>query len=100
MYVTVTGPNPHGGMFHVHRTGCADLSRGVYRRIPLNNERYELEFDSVQDVVEDIYSDIIAENDDTWETYVSEFRFFPCTDSLPRTLAPFSELAWREQNDK
>ncbi len=86
MNVTITGPNAHGGMFHVHATGCADLARGVYRTIRPNIERYEEEHASVQSVVEDVYSDIIAENDGelaTWEPYASEFQFFPCVNGLP-----------------
>ena len=88
MNVTITGPNAHRGMFHVHRTGCADLQRGVYRTIPLNVERYEEDHDSAQSVVECVYSDIIGENPGTtWENYAGEFRFFPCTESLPTTTA-------------
>lgn len=88
--VTITGPNPHGGMFHVHRTGCADLSKGVYKRLAADKARtgyaelYEQEHASIESIVEDMYSDIIAEHPEAaWEDYVSEFKFFPCVDELP-----------------
>lgn len=85
MNVTITGPNPHGGMFHVHRTGCRDLDRQPYRSIPRNIERYEEEHDSVRSIVEECYSDQIAEDPGaTWEDYLGEFKFFPCVDDLPQ----------------
>lgn len=88
MNLTISGPNPHGGSFHVHKTGCADLTRGVYKRLDpkkLYDEIYEEEHDSVESVVLSVYDNgIMSENAPcTYEDYVDEFRFFPCTKGLP-----------------
>lgn len=85
MKLTITGPNPHGGMFHVHRTGCRDLNRQPYASIRLGYEKHEEEHSSVRSVVEGVYADMIDEfgTGDTWVSYLSEFKFFPCTDGLP-----------------
>lgn len=82
--VTITGPNAHGGMFHVHATGCADLSRGVYRSIPRNIERYEEEHSSIESIVFGIFDNgIMDENPELgWEDYLSELHIFPCV-NLP-----------------
>lgn len=88
MKLTVSGPNPHGGSFHVHKTGCADLKRGVYKRLnPADpfSECYEEDHDSAESVVLSVYDNgIMDENAPcTYEDYVGEFHFFPCTEGLP-----------------
>ena len=90
MNVTITGPNTHGGMFHVHRTGCADLTKRLYRVYRgFYGERYEEEHASRQSVVEAIYSDQIHSDNagdpvwGHWSAYDGDFHFFPCTDKLP-----------------
>lgn len=87
--VTVVGPNlpdQSQGDMHVHAAGCADLKRGQLRN---HAERWTVEVDSVQAVVEAIYSDMIAECDPdepygTWVDYEADLHFAPCTDHLPR----------------
>lgn len=90
MNVTITGPNPHGGMFHVHKTGCADLNKRPYSLLKGKYaERYEENHNSRQSVVESMYSDQIYSDNagdpvwGHWAAYESEFHFFPCTDDLP-----------------
>jgi hypothetical protein len=91
MKVEVWGPNLPSEMgeetFHVHAVGCADTKRGWYPRLGRDSGPWAIEVDSVQEVVEDVYSDQMAENDDewaTWEPYLSDFQFFPRTASLAR----------------
>lgn len=83
MKLTIIGPNIPGNQgqpFHVHATGCADLCQPKYRYA--GHERQESEYETFQDLVEDYYADIIAENEGTdredWEVYESEFKVFPC----------------------
>ena len=89
MKLTISGPNPHGGMFHVHATGCADLKRGVYRHLSASNpfsEMYEEEHEDVQSVVLSVFDNGIMDEQDgpvTYQDFVSEFKFFPCTAGLP-----------------
>lgn len=89
MRLTISGPNAHGGMFHVHKTGCADLKRGVYKRMnPANpyDECYDEEHEDVQSVVLSIFDNGIMDEQEepvTYEDYLGEFKFFPCTEGLP-----------------
>jgi hypothetical protein len=91
MNVTIHGPNLNDqskGQFHVHTASCRDNRKEVVR----NGSEYPItiDVDSVQDVVECMYSDIIAEHvadgDNgiycNWETYIPEFHFAPCTNDL------------------
>lgn len=100
MKLTISGPNPHGGMFHVHKTGCADLTKGVYRRLSAADpysEMYEEEHPDVQSVVLSVYDNGIMDEQDgpvTYEDYVEEFKFFPCTADLPNIV---TELQVRSQ---
>lgn len=89
MNITLTGPNAHNGMFHVHQTGCRDLSRAPYNRMRgEHGERYEEEHASVEEVVLSVYDNGILDHDagETWADYVGEFKFFPCTEGLPDTV--------------
>lgn len=86
MQVSVHGPNlprplSDKGTFHVHRAGCADTRKGVYLR---SEPPWTAEVDSVQQVVEDIYSDIIDESGGSWEDYAHDVVVYPCL-SLPET---------------
>jgi hypothetical protein len=94
MQITVIGPNlldQSKGSMHVHRAGCADLKRGQYRHMAAH-EQWTEEHNTVRSVVESVYGpeagSFYAEaglEDDpkAWESYVGEFWFAPCTDSLP-----------------
>jgi hypothetical protein len=88
--VTIIGPNlPRPlcdkGTFHVHAEGCADIKRYPQPRDP----DWTIEASSIATVVEDIYSDILAENDidgpdhPAWPIYESDVHFAPCV-KLPR----------------
>jgi hypothetical protein len=84
--VTITGPNAHSGMFHVHATGCADLAKRPYSTMSLRSgERYEEEHPSAESIVLSVYDNGILDHNagETWEDYVGEFHFFPCVNSLP-----------------
>lgn len=92
--LTIAGPNlQSGSTFHVHKAGCSDLKRRVvYRGAQVDTAEYA----SVQEVVEDIYADMMAENDPdseyaTWQGYVSEFDFFPCCGEIPDVVAEVPE---------
>lgn len=84
--VIIYGPNLPGPTetFHVHAEGCADTKRGIYRGIRVGGDQggWSIEAASVQEVVEEVYADIMDENGDTWEDYLSEFKVFPCV-TLP-----------------
>ena len=94
MRVTIHGPNGmpgNGPSMHVHATGCADLNKPLYRHNTA--EAWSMDADSAQEVVEATYSDQMAEADDewaTWEPYADDFKFFPCTKSLPTERQPES----------
>lgn len=87
MKVTIYGPNlpSQDETFHVHAAGCADTKRGIYRHIRAGGDQggWDIEVTSVRQIVEDVYSDQMAENDDewaTWQPYASDFKVFPCVD--------------------
>lgn len=92
MNVTITGPNAHGGMFHVHLTGCRDLARRPYSSMNARTgERYEEEHPDVQSVVLSVFDNGIMDEQDgpvTYEDYLGEFKFFPCTEGLPNLVGP------------
>lgn len=75
--LAVLGPNLRDqskGQFHVHNANCRDLYKHVYKGIHADVREY----DSFQQVVEDVYSDIIADNGDDWSVYVNDFHVCPC----------------------
>lgn len=86
MRVTITGPNVHDGIFHVHRAGCADLNRRPYALLREGNERYTEEHASLESVVLAVYDNGIMEGDETWEDYVGGFYVAPCVTGLPDTV--------------
>jgi hypothetical protein len=82
--VTIHGPNlidQSKGTFHVHAAGCRDNHREV-----VNNGSecpWTIEADSIQAIVEEVYSDHMAEHEAgskwaTWEPYRSDFHVLPC----------------------
>lgn len=86
--VTIHGPNlmVPGPTFHVHAEGCADLRKRLYRGA---DGGWTVEATSQQDVVEEIYQDIMAENEGdlaSWEAYADDVRIFPCV-ALPEVTA-------------
>jgi len=84
--VVVYGPNiGHGGEFHVHAPGCADIVRGRMRDQYAAERPMAFDAASQQDVVEAVYADIMAEGDADWTAYASEFSFFPCCKLRERT---------------
>ena len=78
--LTILGPNLRDqskGSFHVHAAGCADLGR--HR----GEESYTAEFDSIDEVVDLFYEDIMAEElenhgevNRSW--YDNDFHVLPC----------------------
>jgi hypothetical protein len=88
--VTICGPNLFGApeTFHVHAEGCRDLGKRLYQGV--RAEAWISEFSTRREVIEEVYSDIIAEQEDgsdyaSWTAYVSEFQFFPCV-TLPEEV--------------
>lgn len=89
MRVTICGPNLRDqsqGDFHVHAAGCADLVKHA-KREPEYRHGWTTEADTLREIVEEVYSDMIDEDDEysTWDMYESDLHFFPCV-TLPRTI--------------
>lgn len=85
MRVTILGPNlPRPlcdkGDMHVHAAGCADV-----RRYPKGADQggWEIDADTMQDVVEAVYGDMIDESGRAWHEYIGDLHWAPCVDSLP-----------------
>lgn len=79
--VAIYGPNLRspGPTFHVHVDGCADLRKRLYR--DYTEDAWLAEVSSHQEVVEEIYGDHYAENDETWKAgdqYDQDVKVFPC----------------------
>lgn len=93
MQVVIIGPNlidQSKGSFHVHKAGCADTKKAVYRLHRRDMDPFEV--GSEKDVIEYIFSDIIDQDisegyipdtEDAWKSYLSEVYFFPCVKDLP-----------------
>ncbi len=86
MRVDVRGPNlpnslANRGTMHVHKEGCADL-----RKYPTGADQggWVITAHTVEGLVQDIYSDFLAESDDwTWQDYLSaDLYVAPCV-ALP-----------------
>ena len=82
MRITLIGPNGIA-LMHAHATSCRDIGQPRYRSC----EKEVLECASVQEVVEDWFSDFLGEagRAETWEDFLGEIKFFPCCSGLPRT---------------
>lgn len=88
--VTIIGPNLSGkgqakGQYHVHAEGCADITRDLKGYGYVDAEpHWSIEAETLEDVVIEVYSDIIAENEgdehgrDEVDAYFGEFHFAPC----------------------
>lgn len=81
--VAIFGPNlprplSDTGMFVVHVHGCPDTAKGLYRRLGPDSGGWAMEADSEREVVEEIFSDFLDEND--WQDLAHSIRFFPCLD--------------------
>lgn len=77
--VVIVGPNLRDqtkGSFHVHAEGCADLRRDP--NVKHENQGWVIEADTVEDVAEAVYSDMMEESDSPASDYVSDFHFAPC----------------------
>lgn len=87
MQVTILGPNLSSkmqakGQFHAHATGCGDIKRN-YRD---GDDAFIQEFESVQDIVECLFSDFIGDPygelgySPRWEDYMNNGEMFvaPC----------------------
>lgn len=95
MKVSIAGPNLRDqsrGQFVVHAADCADIKKAA-KRDPAFSKREAtvMDVDSAEQVVEEIYSDIMAENDTTAQEHIGDFHFAPCLDRLPS--GPESEAA-------
>jgi len=87
--VRVYGPNgiDGGGHFHVHKAGCKDLGKAMYRS--LASEAWGTSSQTQYDIVLGIYEDIIAEHTPRYASeangvhdMASTVTFFPCLDGL------------------
>lgn len=86
--VEIVGPNLNDqstGDFHVHAASCRELDFPEYHgvREQRGDFRWIIEAESQQEIVEDIFSDILAENDYGWEVEEGGVHFFPCV-TVPR----------------
>lgn len=91
--VAIVGPFSRGIAFEVHAKGCADLSKARAKR----HDPWFIDAESVQEIVEAVYGDHIAEAQGeveagydigsqfftTWEGYTGDFKFLPCCPDLP-----------------
>jgi hypothetical protein len=86
MKLTIHGPNLNDqtkGTFHVHTARCRDNKWEV----TANGSEYPstIDADTVEDVVEYIYSDHIAEGSMKLDaSAIADFHFAPCVKNLPR----------------
>jgi hypothetical protein len=87
MQVIILGPNLSNkmqkkGAFHAHATGCGDIKRNY----TAHDDLLMQEFESVQDIVEYIFSDFIGDPygelgySPQWEDYMSNGEMYvaPC----------------------
>lgn len=78
--ITVVGPNlprEAKATFHAHAEGCADLSKGWIKNY--TRDAWTFEATSLTDVVYEIHSDFIDDNDcDPVEDFMGEVHFAPC----------------------
>jgi hypothetical protein len=88
--VLIVGPNLQDqskGSFVVHAVGCADLKR-LARREPEVAFGWQIDAATTDEIVESIYSDIMAEHEgDEWATvaaYRSDVHIAPCV-HLPQS---------------
>lgn len=89
MKVTVWGPNlgVHDEQIHLHKTGCADTKRGIYRRH--TGDEWNLDAASLQEIVHEIYppDNFDYDADAEWRSYADDVKVFPCVIGLPDEVA-------------
>lgn len=92
MRLKIHGPNLQDqtkGDFVAHAADCKDNSKVKYlfgSDQEGQNAAWEIEADTVREVVEAVYEDFIFHNDkDPWMSFVSDIHFAPCCDGLPTT---------------
>jgi hypothetical protein len=87
--VTIIGPNLRDqskGSFHVHASGCADIAKTARRDPAYADASWTIEASTRDDVVLEVYSDMIEDNDrDPIEDYRDDLYFFPCCTQLPQS---------------
>ena len=69
--LTIIGPCSRGTVFVVHKAGCRDIARA-------HDDKFNLEAETIREVVEYIYCDHIGESDSPWTDYAGDFKFLPC----------------------
>jgi hypothetical protein len=87
--IAIYGPNlaTGGASFHVHAVGCADTRKRLYRgHAPMTFDPDDIPGSANettrQTIVEEVYSDQIAEQmGDDLTAYMDDFKFFPCIDA-------------------
>jgi hypothetical protein len=82
--VAIWGPNLRttGEAMHVHKPGCKDTTRGIYR---FAEPPWVIEVGSIRDIVEDIYppDDFGYDANTEWSDYFTDIKVFPCVTELP-----------------
>lgn len=90
--VTIYGPNlprelSQLGTLVAHRTGCADTTKFVYRRLGADQGAWNIEASTIEDIIDAIYGDFedYPENpqndpEDAYGAYRNDVHVFPCVD--------------------
>lgn len=75
---TFTAINRGMGTIQIHRAGCKDLKRDAR-----GASVWDIEATTLQEIVEDVFEDMINEDpDQTWEAYAAELDFVNCTKGM------------------
>lgn len=86
---TVTAINRGLGTVEIHKQGCRDLKRNAR-----GASVWDIEAKSQQDVAEDVFEDMIAEDPEyTWEAYNVELSYANCCPALPYMIEDEAEVA-------
>jgi hypothetical protein len=78
-------PDQSRGSFHVHAAGCADIGRSRdYRSREFDGDKANpIEIETLEDLVEYVYADQLAEDDETTaSSLTSDFYVFPCVKGI------------------
>lgn len=87
MLISVFGPNladQSKGQWHVHAAECGDCRHYGPTKKYGGDFADTFEWSSVQDIVEDICSDMVNDGEQ-WEDMALDFHLFPCAKELPYT---------------
>lgn len=71
--LAIVNHSQHG--MQVHKAGCADLAK----LSPFKATVWVTQCETREDVVNEVYADMLAESDTPWTEYLWDFKFFPCT---------------------